>query len=231
MLSARAGAVRRAAHAASRWRRTPCSAAPCSPAQRSFSVAGDGGYLDDTKIPTFHFQASLPKLPVPKLEDTCERYLYAASPLLAGDAAARAATEANVKAFLEGDGPGLQERLVAADKALYSNYVSEPWFDMYLRDRRPLAINYNPQLTFKPDPDAAKQGDQAVRAASLVHSSARFHRTLRDLRLSPDIFHTKPELSKTEKFDLVRLVPAKFSFYAAYLCGAYPLDMSQYGPS
>ena len=45
-----------------------------------------------------------------------------------------------------------------------------------------------------------------MRAASLVHSSARFHRTLRDLRLSPDIFHTKPELSKTEKFDLVRLV-------------------------
>ena len=28
-------------------------------------------------------------------------------------------------------------------------YISAPWFDMYLRDRAPLLLNYNPQLTFQ----------------------------------------------------------------------------------
>ena len=47
--------------------------------------------------------------------------------------------------------------------------------------------------------------------------------------LYPDIFHTKPEKSKTATFDrVVRMLPEAVSFYGAYFYGAYPLDMSQY---
>ncbi|CAK9831213.1 Carnitine O-palmitoyltransferase 2, mitochondrial [Anthophora retusa] len=30
-------------------------------------------YLERSKTPTMHFQQSLPRLPIPKLEDTCRR--------------------------------------------------------------------------------------------------------------------------------------------------------------
>ena len=33
-----------------------------------------------------HFQPSLPRLPIPALEKTCERYLNAVNPLLDGEA-------------------------------------------------------------------------------------------------------------------------------------------------
>ena len=35
-----------------------------------------------SKIPSMHFQASLPRLPIPKLTDTCQRYLAAQRPIL-----------------------------------------------------------------------------------------------------------------------------------------------------
>lgn len=34
----------------------------------------------------------------------------------------------------------------AQNKAQYSSYVSEPWFDMYLESRDSLPINVNPQV-------------------------------------------------------------------------------------
>ena len=77
----------------------------------------------------------------------------------------------------------------------------------------------NPQLTFLDDtaPDGAKAG-QAVRAASLVSSSVRFYRTMRDGQLEPHIFHMKPEKSKTQFFDhLLAFTPQQISFYVGVL--------------
>ena len=45
------------------------------------ALAGDD-YLSDTRIPTFHFQDSIPRLPIPDLTNTATRFLYAASPLI-----------------------------------------------------------------------------------------------------------------------------------------------------
>lgn len=39
-------------------------------------------YLQNSIIPTYHFQKSLTKLQIPKLEDTFERYLTALKPIL-----------------------------------------------------------------------------------------------------------------------------------------------------
>lgn len=61
-------------------------------------------YLHKTKIPTMHFQPSLPRLPIPPLEKTCQRYLNAQLPLLDGDSMEN--TKKLVSDFLSGSGRG-----------------------------------------------------------------------------------------------------------------------------
>ena len=39
-------------------------------------------YIQYSKVPTLHFQPSLPRLPIPKLSDTCQRYLAALQPVV-----------------------------------------------------------------------------------------------------------------------------------------------------
>ena len=138
-----------------------------------------------------HFQNSLPKLPVPTLEDSLQRMLYAAEPLATAAELEEMRTLADE--FASGHGKPLQEALVAKDKAIYSSFITEPWFDMYLKDRRPLLLNQNPQLTFK-DEEGTRggPGTQLARAARLVHGAATFQRTLETNQLIPDIFHTQP---------------------------------------
>ena len=181
-------------------------------------------YLDHTVIPTYHFQDSLPKLPVPKLEDTLRRYKYFTEPLVSSKQHER--TKRLADAFLAGEGAKLNEELKARDAAKYSNYISEPWFDMYLESRDGLMINVTPQLTFLDNPN---QTDQAQRAAAMICSSVRFYRTLKEGKLSPDIFHTKPKDSETERYKrFMSLLPRRVAFYGSFWYGAYPLDMSQY---
>jgi carnitine O-acetyltransferase len=58
---------------------------------------------------TFAAQDSLPKLPIPNLEDTARRYLQALDPLQT--AREHADSERAVTEFLNTDGPALQEKL------------------------------------------------------------------------------------------------------------------------
>ena len=62
-------------------------------------------YLHKTKIPTMHFQPSLPRLPIPPLEKTCQRYLNAQKPLL--DNTAMEKTKKLVNDFQSRAGNGL----------------------------------------------------------------------------------------------------------------------------
>ena len=45
-------------------------------------IGEEFNYLQNSIIPTLHFQKSLTKLKIPKLEDTINRYLSALKPLL-----------------------------------------------------------------------------------------------------------------------------------------------------
>ena len=48
----------------------------------------------------------------------------------------------------------LHEELVSMDKAnKQTSYISEPWFDMYLSDRQPIVVNYNPFMAFAVNPN------------------------------------------------------------------------------
>lgn len=68
---------------------------------------------------TFANQDSLPKLPIPDLEDTCRKHLEALSPLQT--IREHQETKAAVKDFLKTDGPILQEKLktYASSKTSY----------------------------------------------------------------------------------------------------------------
>lgn len=174
-----------------------------------------------------HFQPSLPRLPIPKLEKTCQRYLNAQKPLLTQEQMQR--TEVYVAQFLKGEGGTLQEKLVQNNsRNRHTSYISEPWFDMYLRDRKPLPINYNPILIFTPESDS-RYDQQLVKATNLLISSIRFMKSLRAGILEPEVYHLNPKKSDTKLFRTVTgLLPPIVSWYGAYFFKAFPLDMSQY---
>ncbi|XP_006879756.1 PREDICTED: carnitine O-palmitoyltransferase 2, mitochondrial [Elephantulus edwardii] len=184
-------------------------------------------YLQRSIVPTMHYQDSLPRLPVPKLEDTIRRYLNAQKPLL--DDSQFRKTEQLCKSFENGSGKELHEQLVAQDKKnKHTSYISGPWFDMYLAARDSIVLNFNPFMAFNPDPKA-EYNDQLTRATNMTMSAIRFLKTLRAGLLEPEVFHLNPAKSDTDTFKrLIRFVPSSLSWYGAYLVNAYPLDMSQY---
>ncbi|GMT25977.1 hypothetical protein PFISCL1PPCAC_17274, partial [Pristionchus fissidentatus] len=187
----------------------------------------DYQFIHKSSIPSYHFQKSLRRLPIPKLPDTCNRYLASAKAVLSPENYAQ--TEKLLRDFEKTDGPGLQTELLAYDKAHKdSSYISEPWFDIYLRSRVPIAVNYNPFMMYAPDPDA-KFMDQLTRATNLVVSYARFKRALDTNVLGPEVFHLNPAKSDNNKFRTVcRMLPESLSWFGAVAFKAFPLDMSQY---
>uniref|UniRef100_A0A3Q4BHM0 Carnitine O-palmitoyltransferase 2, mitochondrial n=1 Tax=Mola mola TaxID=94237 RepID=A0A3Q4BHM0_MOLML len=186
-----------------------------------------GEYLHQSVVPTMHYQKSLPRLPVPKLEDTIRRYLAAQRPLLDDDQFRK--TEKNAEDFLNGVGRELHQELVAQDQNnKHTSYISGPWFDMYLSARDSVVLNFNPFMTFSPDPKK-EYNDQLIRATNMVCSAGRFMKTLRAGLLEPEVFHLNPAKSDTDRFKkFIRWVPSSLSWYGAYMVNAYPLDMSQY---
>ncbi|XP_056319710.1 carnitine O-palmitoyltransferase 2, mitochondrial [Danio aesculapii] len=196
---------------------------------RKYSSKDGAGseYLHKSVVPSMHYQKSLPRLPVPKLEDTIRRYLAAQRPLLNDEQYSN--TEKLAQEFQGGAGKQLHEELVALDKKnKHTSYISAPWFDMYLSARESIVLNFNPFMSFNPDPKP-KYNDQLVRATNMVCSAVRFMKTLRAGLLEPEVFHLNPAKSDTDSFKkLIRWVPPSISWFGAYMVNAYPLDMSQY---
>jgi carnitine O-acetyltransferase len=74
--------------------------------------------------------SALPKLPLPKLEDTCKRYLRALEALQDEDDHER--TKQVVKDFLEsGEGAKWQKKLEEYNDGVDS-YIEEFWYESYL---------------------------------------------------------------------------------------------------
>ncbi|KAF2145884.1 uncharacterized protein K452DRAFT_263292 [Aplosporella prunicola CBS 121167] len=137
---------------------------------------------------TFAAQDKLPKLPIPDLESSCEKYLAALKPLQS--AKEYRDSEAAVREFLKSDGPELQDKLknYAAGKA---NYIEQFWYDSYLNFDNPVVLNLNPFFLLEDDPTPARN-NQVTRAASLVVSSLSFVRAVRKEELPPDNVKGQP---------------------------------------
>lgn len=168
-------------------------------------------YLQRSKVPTMHFQKSLPRLPIPELSKTTDRYLKALQPLLTNDQYSQAQVRTND--FFLKEGKGLQEKLVAKDKLnKHTSYISEYWFDLYLRDRIALPINYNPLIVFQNDV-RNEYNNQLIRATNLLTSAVRFMLSLREQILEPEVYHLNPKKSNTPLFRTVTgLLPEALSW-------------------
>ena len=184
-------------------------------------------YIQISKIPMMHFQTSLPRLPIPKLELTCQRYLAAQKPLLTDKDYKK--IETSVLKFKDTVGKELHTVLVKNDKNnKHTSYISEPWFKNYLISRKPLPLNYNPALIFQND-CRKEYNNQLTRCTNMLISSLRFYKSLQEGVLEPEVFHLNPKKSDTKRFrSICSMTPKYISWYAAYLFNTYPLDMSQY---
>ncbi|KAI8039277.1 hypothetical protein M5D96_008000 [Drosophila gunungcola] len=184
-------------------------------------------YLQCSKLPTLYFQRSLPRLPIPLLEHSCNRFLEATRPLLSPGE--QLETQEKVEQFRQGIGMELHAKLKNHDaENKHTSYISQPWFDMYLADRAPLPLNYNPLLVMKSDSRPEYQ-DQVVRATNLIISSLRFWRSLQSDLLEPEVYHMNAKKSDTASYRRwMKVAPKALATYASYAFKAFPLDMSQY---
>ncbi|TFK24664.1 carnitine acetyl transferase [Coprinopsis marcescibilis] len=131
---------------------------------------------------TFSHQDKLPKLPIPPLEETCQRYLRALEALQDKDE--HEATKAAVKDFLENEGPAIQKKLISWAKTKNS-YIEEFWYESYLSHSDPVVLALNPFFVLEDDPTPGRSG-QLPRASSLIISSLGFIHDLRAGMLEPD---------------------------------------------
>lgn len=98
----------------------------------------------ETRPGTFDFQAELPRLPIPALEDTAARYLASLEPLLPQDEFKRSVAAVNEFVSPTGLGPVLQDRLHKVDAAAPNSWLEDIWLNKaYLEWRGPSYINVN----------------------------------------------------------------------------------------
>ena len=137
-------------------------------------------------------QKNLPRLPVPKLEDTIKGYLNSVKHLLTKDEYERTVRVAH--SFLHNEGKELHLELLERDRLdrlanKKSSFVRPFWNDMYLCGRYPTPINSNPFFVLARD---ERYTTQATRAASLVCAFSQFYLAMIDGRLAPDFVGAQP---------------------------------------
>ncbi|MFF4228180.1 choline/carnitine O-acyltransferase [Streptomyces sp. NPDC001820] len=172
---------------------------------------------------TFAQEDSLPRVPLPTLEASCERFLAWCEPLLTADE--RAATEAEVTAFLRPDGPGrvLQAALEEYDatEGVHS-WLDTFWPYRYLGRRDRIALNANFFFLYK-DSDQP----QVERAAGLIAGAVNYKRQLDQGLIPPVVQRGVPQ----------SMVQNKFLFSATRIPGAQqdtvraPYSAQSPGPS
>jgi carnitine O-acetyltransferase len=145
---------------------------------------------------TFAQEDSLPRVPLPTLEASCERFLAWCAPLLSADE--RAATEAEVTAFLRPDGPGrvLQAALEEYDatEGVHS-WLDTFWPYRYLCRRDRIALNANFFFLFK---DSGRP--QVERTAGLIAGAVNYKRQLDQGLIPPVMQRGVPQSMVQNKF-------------------------------
>ncbi|KAK2044041.1 choline/Carnitine O-acyltransferase [Colletotrichum somersetense] len=150
------------------------------------------GYVEDkSKGPMLRFQDSLPRLPVPTLEETAARYIKTLHPLLSEsefDASKKAVEE-----FVKPGGIGikLQEKLLARrEDPANRNWLYEWWNDAaYLSYRDPVVpyVSY-----FYSHRDDRRRRNPAKRAAAITSAVLEFKKQVDDGTLEPEYMKKLP---------------------------------------
>lgn len=137
---------------------------------------------------TFSRQSELPKLPIPKLEDTAKRYLSSLEALQSTEEHAQ--TKQVVERFVSGEGQELQKHLEEYASSRIS-YIEEFWDDSYLQASESVVLNLNPFFILEDDPTPSR-GSQLMRSTSLILASLAFIHDLRTGTLEPDAVRGTP---------------------------------------
>lgn len=145
---------------------------------------------------TFGNEDRLPRVPLPTLDESCERFLEWCAPLLSTDE--RAATERAVELFLQFDSPARKlqvalEHYDAQDRV--DSWLDTFWPDRYLGRRDRIALNANFFFLFQ-DSD---QG-QLERAAALIAAAADYKRLIDEQHLPPVVQRGQPLSMEQNKY-------------------------------
>ncbi|KAF2136832.1 uncharacterized protein K452DRAFT_236842 [Aplosporella prunicola CBS 121167] len=168
------------------------------------------GYKEDlSKGKMLRFEDSLPRLPVPTLEETAKRYLKSVHPLLNSQEFEN--TKKAVEEFVQPGGRGeqLQKRLVARrEDPNTRNWIYEWWNDAaYLSYRDPVIpyVSY-----FYSHRDDRKRRDPAKRAAALSTAVLEFKKDVDNKTLEPEYMKKLPiAMSSYEYMFNCCRIPAK----------------------
>ncbi|KAI0176070.1 acyltransferase ChoActase/COT/CPT [Hypoxylon sp. FL1284] len=170
---------------------TSKSALMAPAARRSNSSLPQGYAEDKSKGAMLRFQDSLPRLPVPTLEETAARYVKSLHPLLSS--AEYAASKKAVDDFIKPGGIGhkLQEKLIAKrEDPKIKNWLYDWWNETaYLGYRDPVVpyVSY-----FYSHRDDRRRRNPAKRAAALTTAALEFKRQVDVGELEPEYMKKLP---------------------------------------
>ncbi|KAI1468696.1 acyltransferase ChoActase/COT/CPT [Daldinia caldariorum] len=193
---------------------TPKSSILMAPAASRSNSSLPPGYVEDkSKPPMYRFQDSLPKLPVPTLEETAARYMKSLHPLLSP--VEYAASQKAVDEFIKPGGVGrkLQEKLIERrENPQIKNWLYDWWNEAaYLSYRDPVVpyVSY-----FYSHRDDRRRKNPAKRAAALTTAVLDFKRQVDSGTLEPEYMKGRPMCMESYKwmFNACR-IPAKPSDY------------------
>ncbi|KAK9470118.1 carnitine O-acetyltransferase [Dipodascopsis tothii] len=138
---------------------------------RAMSAASSTATAPAGTPPMLKYQASLPALPVPTLEQTLPRYIQSLRPLLSADEMAR--SESAVREFLAGDAQKLQDRLLQrAGQPGMKNWLAEWWNEAAYMAYRDPVVPYVSYFYAHEDDRSAATGPK--RAAKIVSAALQF---------------------------------------------------------
>ncbi|KAK7927718.1 carnitine O-acetyltransferase [Apiospora marii] len=163
-----------------------------APAAKRSNSSLPAGYAEDkSKGPMLRFQDSLPRLPVPTLEETSARYIKSLHPLLSADELA--SSKKAVEEFVKPGGVGrkLQEKLVAKrEDPNVRNWIYEWWNEAaYLAYRDPVVpyVSY-----FYSHRDDRRRRNPAKRAAAITTAALEFKKQVDSGTLEPEYMKKLP---------------------------------------
>ncbi|KAI9598268.1 acyltransferase ChoActase/COT/CPT [Syncephalis fuscata] len=146
----------------------------------------------DNTAPMDRGQDTMPKLPVPALNDTLDRYLASVEPLLDGQPDRWAHTQRAVEAFRTGEGIKLQAQLEDRAAISKNSWLLDWWNEYaYFSNRESVCFYVNYGFGFRPDIRGAKL-DWLTRVASLATGMLDFRDLIRSRTLEPDAMRGQP---------------------------------------
>lgn len=138
---------------------------------------------------TFAYDDDLPRLPLPALRDSAQRFLRWCEPLL--DSAQFTATETAVEEFLSPESPAwaLHSELERVDASQDSrSWLDDYWPSQYLGARGRVALDVNYFFLL-----ADREGDQCERAADLLAAAVDFKRRVDAEEVPPEAPRGRPQ--------------------------------------